>query len=89
MADWTSNTGYAPNVGLNHETHSTTIFDQADDLQEKALLSVSEQVPHEKSRSDSRQSAATTVPTVFGSHGKSLWQRERDNVSETSGFLIL
>ena len=30
-----------------HPTDSTTIFDQADDYQEKASLSVSEQVPHE------------------------------------------
>ena len=50
-----------------HPTDSTTIFDQADDYQEKASLSVSEQVPHEKSRSSSRKSAAGTVPTVFGS----------------------
>ena len=48
-----------------HPTDSTTIFDQADDYQEKASLSVSEQVPHEKSRSSSRKSAAGTVPTVF------------------------
>ena len=38
-----------------HPTDSTTIFDQADDYQENASLSVSEQVPHEKSRSNSRK----------------------------------
>ena len=50
-----------------HPTDSTTIFDQADDYQEKASRSVSEQVPHEKSSSTGRKSAAGTVPTVFGS----------------------
>ena len=50
-----------------HPTDSTTIFDQANDYQENASLSVSEQVPHEKSRSSSRKSPAGTVPTVFGS----------------------
>ena len=66
-------------------TDSTTIFDQADDYQEKASLSVSEQVPHEKSRSSSRKSAAGTVPTVFGSSaGHSLGKPQRDCVSETS-----
>ena len=68
-----------------HPTDSTTIFDQADDYQEKASLSVSEQVPHEKSRSSSRKSAAGTVPTVFGSSaGHSFGKPQRDCVSETS-----
>ena len=68
-----------------HPTHSTTIFDQADDYQEKASLSVSEQVPHEKSRSSSRKSAAGTVLTVFGSSaGHSFGKPQRDCVSETS-----
>ena len=61
------------------------LFDQADDYQEKASLSVSEQVPHEKSRSSSRKSAAGTVPTVFGSSaGHSFGKPQRDCVSETS-----
>ena len=68
-----------------HPTDSTTIFDQADDYQEKASLSVSEQVPHEKSRSSSRKSAAGTVLTVFGSSaGHSFGKPQRDCVSETS-----
>ena len=68
-----------------HPTDSTTIFDQADDHQENASLSVSEQVPHEKSRSSSRKSAAGTVPTVFGSSaGHSSGKPQRDCVSETS-----
>ena len=68
-----------------HPTDSTTIFDQADDYQEKASLSVSEQVPHEKSRSSSRKSASGTVPTVFGSSaGHSFGKPQRDCVSETS-----
>ena len=68
-----------------HPTDSTTIFDQADDYQEKASLSVSEQVPHEKSRSSSRKSAAGTVPTVFGSSARhSFGKPQRDCVSETS-----
>ena len=68
-----------------HPTDSTTIFDQADGYQEKASLSVSEQVPHEKSRSSSRKSAAGTVPTVFGSSaGHSFGKPQRDCVSETS-----
>ena len=68
-----------------HPTDSTTIFDQADDYQEKASLSVSEQVPHEKSRSSSRKSAAGTVPTVFGSSaGHSFGKPQRDCFSETS-----
>ena len=68
-----------------HPTDSTTIFDQADDYQENASLSVSEQVPHEKSRSSSRKSAAGTVPTVFGSSaGQSFGKPQRDCVSETS-----
>ena len=68
-----------------HPTDSTTIFDQADDYQENASLSVSEQVPHEKSRSSSRKSAAGTVPTVFGSSaGHSFGKPQRDCVSETS-----
>ena len=68
-----------------HPTESTTIFDQADDYQENASLSVSEQVPHEKSRSSSRKSAAGTVPTVFGSSaGHSFGKPQRDCVSETS-----
>ena len=68
-----------------HPTDSTTIFDQADDHQEKASLSVSEQVPHEKSRSSSRKSAAGTVLTVFGSSaGHSFGKPQRDCVSETS-----
>ena len=42
---------------------------------ENASLSVSEQVPHEKSRSSSRKSAAGTVPTVFGSSaGHQIWE---------------
>ena len=85
MASWTSNTGYEPNVGVNHQTDSTTIFDEADDYQEKASLSVSEQVPHEKSRSSSRKSAAGPVPTVFGSSvGHSFGKPQRDCVPETS-----
>ena len=68
-----------------HPTDSTTIFDQADDYQEKASLSVSEQVPHEKSRSSSRKSAAGTVPTVFGSRaGHSFGKPQRDCVSEST-----
>ena len=68
-----------------HPTDSTTIFDQADDYQENASLSVSEQVPHGKSRSSSRKSAAGTVPTVFGSSaGHSFGKPQRDCVSETS-----
>ena len=68
-----------------HPTDSTTIFDQADDYQENASLSVSEQVPHEKSRSSSRKSPAGTVPTVFGSSaGPSFGKQQRDCVSETS-----
>ena len=68
-----------------HPTDSTTIFDQADDYQEKASLSVSEQVPHQKSRSSSRKSAAGTEPTVFGSSaGHSFGKPQRDCVSETS-----
>ena len=68
-----------------HPTDSTTIFDQADDYQEKASLSVSEQVPHEKSRSSGRKSAAGTVPTAFGSSaGHSFGKPQRDCVSETS-----
>ena len=68
-----------------HPTDSTTIFDQADDYQEKASLSVSEQVPHEKSRSSSRKSPAGTVLTVFGSSaGHSFGKPQRDCVSETS-----
>ena len=68
-----------------HPTDSTTIFDQADDYQENASLSVSEQVPHEKSRSSSRKSAAGTVLTVFGSSaGHSFGKPQRDCVSETS-----
>ena len=68
-----------------HPTDSTTIFDQADDYQEKASLSVSEQVPHETSRSSSRKSAAGTVLTVFGSSaGHSFGKPQRDCVSETS-----
>ena len=68
-----------------HPTDSTTIFDKADDYQENASLSVSEQVPHEKSRSSSRKSAAGTVPTVFGSSaGHSFGKPQRDCVSETS-----
>ena len=67
-----------------HPTDSTTIFDQADDYQENAS-SVSEHVPHEKSRSSSRKSAAGTVPTVFGfSAGHSFGKPQRDCVSETS-----
>ena len=38
-----------------HPTDSTTIFDQADDYQENASLSVSEQVPHERSRKQQPQ----------------------------------
>ena len=68
-----------------HPTDSTTIFDQADDYQENASLSVSEQAPHEKSRSSSRKSAAGTVPTAFGSSaGHSFGKPQRDCVSETS-----
>ena len=68
-----------------HPTDSTTIFDQADDYQENASLSVSEQVPHEKSRSSSRKSAAGTVLTVFGSSaGHSFGKPLRGCVSETS-----
>ena len=68
-----------------HPTDSTTIFDQADDYQENASLCVSEQVPHEKSRSSSRKSAAGTVPTVFGSSAShSFGKPQRDCVSETS-----
>ena len=68
-----------------HPTDSTTIFDQADDFQENASLSVSEQVPHEKSRSSSRKSPAGTVLTVFGSSaGHSFGKPQRDCVSETS-----
>ena len=68
-----------------HPTDSTTIFDQADDYQENASLCVSEQVPHEKSRSSSRKSAADTVPTVFASSaGHSFGKPQRDCVSETS-----
>ena len=68
-----------------HPTDSTTIFDQADDYQEKTSLSVSEQVPHEKSRSSSRKSAAGTVPTVFGSSADhSFGKPQQDCISETS-----
>ena len=69
-----------------HETDSTTIFDQVDNYEERVLLNVSVQIPHQKSRSSSRKSAASTVPTMFGSNRKSFWQRERDNVSKTSVF---
>ena len=47
---------------------------------------VSEKVSREKSRSGSRKSATSTVSTVFRYHGNSLWQHEKDNISETSGF---
>ena len=68
-----------------HPTDPTTIFDQADDYQENASLSVSEQVPHEKSRSSSRKSPAGTVLTVFGSSaGHSFGKPQRDCVSESS-----
>ena len=68
-----------------HPTDSTTIFDQVDDYQENASLCVSEQVPHEKSRSSRSKSAAGTVPTVFGSSaGHSFGKPQRDCVSETS-----
>ena len=70
--------GYIPRI-------PPRIFDQADDYQENASLSVSEQVGHEKSRKSSRKSAAGTVPTVFGSSaGHSFGKPQRDCVSETS-----
>ena len=67
-----------------HPTDSTTIFDQADDYQENASLSVLEQVPHEKSRSSSRKSAAGTVPTAFGCWP--LW-RSRVNLEKDTSVL--
>ena len=59
-----------------HPTDSTTIFDQADDYQEKASLSVSEAGPAWKiQKGSSRKSAAGTVPTVFGSKCRpQLWE---------------
>ena len=36
MADWTSNTGYEPKIGLNFNTELTTICNQVDNYQEKA-----------------------------------------------------
>ena len=49
----------------NHETDSTTIFDQVNYYQERASLSVSEQIPHHKFRSSSRKSAASTDPDRY------------------------
>ena len=86
LADWISNTDHQSNIDLNHETDSTTIFEQMDNFQERASLSVSQQIPYQKSRSSSRKSAASTVPTMFASNRKSFWQRERDNVSQWSVF---
>ena len=77
-----SNTDYQFNIGLNHETYSTTIFDQMHNYRERVSLSVSEQMPYQKSRSSSRKSAASTIPTVFDSNRNCFWQRERDNVSK-------
>ena len=69
-----------------HETDSTTIFDQKDNYEERVSLSVSEQIPHQKSRRSSRKSAADTTPTMSDSNRKCFCQRERDNVSKTSVF---
>ena len=66
MADWTSNTGYEPKIGLNPNTELTTIYNQVDNYQEKASLSFSDQVAQQRSQSSSRKSAASTVPTVIG-----------------------
>ena len=69
-----------------HETDSTTIFDQMDNYEERVSLNVSVQIPHQKSRSSSRKSAADTTPTMSDSNRKSFCERERDNVSKTSVF---
>ena len=81
LVDWISNTDYQLNIGLNHETNSTTmIFDQVDNYQERASLSVSEQIPYQKSRSSSRKSAASTVPTIFWFRQKSAFDIESETM---------
>ena len=87
MADWTSNTAYEPNIGLNSGADFTTIYNQVDNFQEKASLGFSNQLAHGRSPSSSRKSVASTVPTVFGSSVVgSFGQLVRDCVSETSLF---
>ena len=55
MADWTSNTGYEPNIGLNPKTELTTICNRVDNYQEKASLSFSDQAVQERSQSSKPQ----------------------------------
>ena len=87
LVDWISNTDYQPNIGLNHETDSTTIFEQVDNCQERVSLSVSEQIPYQKSRSSSRKSAASTVPTIYWFRQKVLLTtRARQCLKKTRVF---
>ena len=44
MADWTSNTGYEPNVGISVSADFTPIFNLMDNFQEKAILEFSEEL---------------------------------------------
>ena len=78
LIDYISNTDYQCNMGLNHETESKTIFEQMDNFQERVSLSVSQQIPYQKSRSSSPKSKASTISTVW-----IITESTFDNESET------
>ena len=82
MADWTSNTGYEPKIGLNPNTELTTIYNQVDNYQEKASLSSSDQV-----RKKDHKAVAANLQLARYRQWSGSWKRERDCISQVC-FLI-